>query len=99
MACITDTNTVRTFMRRLREAGCAVEEDYKSSLAVKATDADGTVVYWGLQKCRGGPWLVGYKDNDRIKWTKPPSAVKTVVISESMNGLAGAGADTAPNAP
>ncbi len=67
MVCLTDTKTVKSFMKQLKDAGCEVMEDYKDACIVEAKDGD-TVVYKGIQKGRGQPWIVRTNSTERIKW-------------------------------
>ena len=66
MVCMADTETVKKFMRQLREAGLDCQEDYAGGL-VRATDND-VVVYTAIQKGPGGHWIVRTADSDRVRW-------------------------------
>jgi hypothetical protein len=67
--CLATTATVMHWVRTLREVGCTVELD-RDAGTLQAFDGD-TCVYQGLQKGRGGPWIVRTRNSDRIKWSAP----------------------------
>jgi hypothetical protein len=56
-------------MTQLRNAGFECNEDYKDSLTVEAKDGD-VVVYKGIQKGKGQPWIVRCVDGPNVKWNK-----------------------------
>jgi hypothetical protein len=63
--CLADRETVKNFRHHLVDAGCRLE----SSSAGVFKIWDGTVVvYQGIQKGPGGPWIVTTRDSDNIKW-------------------------------
>lgn len=65
---LADTETVKKFIRQLKDDGCEVMEDYENALVVEAKDGD-VSVYRGIQKGRNQPWLVMCRDSDNIKWS------------------------------
>ncbi len=68
MHYLTDTTTVKKFMKMLEEAGCECRLDMEAGTAL-AID-DGHVIYKALQKGRNGPWIAQTMDTDRIKFVK-----------------------------
>lgn len=67
MVCMADTATVKKFMKKLRENGCVVTEDYTDTLTVEAKDGPVTV-YRAIQKGKNQPWLVRCVDTERFTW-------------------------------
>ena len=65
MVTITDTETIKKLMKRLKESGCVVKEDYQAG-TVEAKDGDATV-YRGVQMYKDS-WMVRYEETDRIKF-------------------------------
>ncbi len=49
MVFVTDTLTIKKFMKQLAENGCVCTEDYEDKLTVEAKDGD-KIVYKGVQK-------------------------------------------------
>jgi len=53
----------------LYEQGCDVKSDADAG-TVEVKDGD-DVVFRGLEKGRGQPWIVMHYNSDRITWQKP----------------------------
>lgn len=69
--CLANTETVRRYVKRLRQADFTVEADWKEgTVRVKDNSGDKEVlVYWALQKDRN-TWIVVMMNGPRIKWAQ-----------------------------
>ena len=65
-SCLATRETVRAALRMLRANDCKVDLD-KEAGTVIVRDGE-SIVYQGIQKGRGGPWIVTCTDSVRIKW-------------------------------
>jgi hypothetical protein len=61
------TDRVLEILREAVSKGCYIEHD-KSAGTAKA-HRDGNLVFQGLQKGKGGPWICRFINTDTITWT------------------------------
>jgi protein involved in ribonucleotide reduction len=67
MTCLANTNTVKSYVKRLRDAGMTVNEN-KEAGTVEVKDGN-IVVYKAIQKGRGGSWIVSTSSSPNVKWS------------------------------
>lgn len=79
MVGMLDTKTLKGYLNRLKASGLAVYHDSKAGTA-EAKDGE-TVVLKGIQKGKGGPWIVRYANSEQVKWgfeVEPSAPVRVV---------------------
>jgi len=66
MVGMLTTKDLKPILKRLQDAGMAVDTKmFAGTTEVKDGDV---VVLKGLQKGKGGPWIVTYKESENVKW-------------------------------
>lgn len=56
MVCMAETATVKEALNQLEAQGLEVERDFTGGVA--KAKLRGVVLYWAMQKGKGGPWIV-----------------------------------------
>ncbi len=59
--------TVRSFLDRLRDAGCVVNEDMDAG-TIEVREESGNFVYLALKKGPSGPWITICRDGETFTW-------------------------------
>lgn len=66
MVGMLTTKDLKPLLKRLQDAGCKVDTKmFAGTTEVKDGDV---VVLKGIQKGKGGPWIVRYADSENVKW-------------------------------